>query len=145
MKETPHHHHWQKHFPQIWNHNDNYWFVETNFWEQWRLAFLAGNLFLWLCFQQVHSFIYKIIYSLHLNTLSYTINLEVKLHPNTTYFSISCLLLHFVHTLQMQGRWQVQNVAACWLISIPPQLYMQWFCYLCVLRPWHIRIPKDTK
>ena len=24
-------------------------------------------------------------------------------------------------------------------------IWAQWFCYLCVLRPWHIKIPKDAK
>ena len=24
-------------------------------------------------------------------------------------------------------------------------LHLQWFCYLCILRPWHLKIPKDAK
>ena len=31
------------------------------------------------------------------------------------------------------------------IFQVLQHTYMQWFCYLCILHPWCIKIPKDAK
>ena len=75
------------------------------FWEQWGLFSLAGNIFLWLYFQQVHSYIYNnYILSVWFLWLLFKVLLRRKfLFLFPSFFNIN--LLYMFKIIQITKNW----------------------------------------